>query len=313
MATAIPPTSGRLRLLGRDPRLLRARGGEIRPPARLSAAETSAITRASRWWSFVEYFALLKEVPAARIPGRGWAAGGRADRARRQGEGEAAHPCPGGMLRRVGVAARRSSTSPSCCLLDEPTAGLDPEQRVAFPGLAARAGRGRAPPSWSAHTWFEDVGAACTQVALMGPGKESSSRAPPATWPSWGEGYGAGDAPLGARGTARSSRRHGHDGRVAAARLPAGFRPVPGAGPAAARAAAAGTAQQTRCCGCCRWPPALFLVHHPTARSWPCRRCGTCAPPAMQTGAPGGVRVAGGRRGRVDGVTGRPPPHHPTW
>ena len=50
MATVIPPTSGRLRLLGRDPGRY---GPRRRDPAtaRLPAAEPRATTRASRWRS----------------------------------------------------------------------------------------------------------------------------------------------------------------------------------------------------------------------------------------------------------------------
>jgi len=62
----IPPTSGTLRLLGRDPgsygprREIRAGSG--------TCPRTSATTRVHRWWSSSSTFALLKEMPTARIP-----------------------------------------------------------------------------------------------------------------------------------------------------------------------------------------------------------------------------------------------------
>src|SRR5262249_34673407 len=65
-ATAIPPTSGRLRLLGRDPRSsaprreIRRRLGYL--PQNLGYYGGFTVAE------FVEYFALLKEMPAARIP-----------------------------------------------------------------------------------------------------------------------------------------------------------------------------------------------------------------------------------------------------
>jgi len=66
MATAIPPTSGTLRLLGCDPgsyaprREIRRRLGYL--PQNLGYYPGFTVTE------FVEYFALLKEVPAARVP-----------------------------------------------------------------------------------------------------------------------------------------------------------------------------------------------------------------------------------------------------
>ncbi len=88
MATAIPPTSGSLRLLGRDPgsygprREIRRRLGYLPQNPGYYPGFTVV--------EFVEYFALLKEMPAARVPAA-VAASGRAGRAGRQGKGEAAH------------------------------------------------------------------------------------------------------------------------------------------------------------------------------------------------------------------------------
>jgi ABC-2 type transport system ATP-binding protein len=72
------------------------------------------------------------------------------------------------MLRRVGIA-QAIVNQPELLLLDEPTAGLDPEQRVAFRALLRELGR-RATVIVSTHL-VEDVGAACSQVALMDQGK----------------------------------------------------------------------------------------------------------------------------------------------
>src|SRR5439155_8291353 len=66
MATAVPPTSGELRLLGRDPlsyaprREIRRRLGYL--PQNLGYYPGFTVVE------FVEYFALLKEVPAGQIP-----------------------------------------------------------------------------------------------------------------------------------------------------------------------------------------------------------------------------------------------------
>src|SRR5437868_7504396 len=74
----------------------------------------------------------------------------------------------GGMLRRVGIA-QAIVNEPELLLLDEPTAGLDPEQRVSFRALLRDLGQ-CATIVVSTHL-VEDVGAACAQVALMDRGK----------------------------------------------------------------------------------------------------------------------------------------------
>jgi ABC-2 type transport system ATP-binding protein len=96
------------------------------------------------------------------------------------------------MLRRVGVA-QAIVNQPGLLLLDEPTAGLDPEQRVAFRALLRDLGQ-RATVMVSTHL-VEDVGAACTQVALMDRGRIVFHGTPEALT-ARGDGYGTGDVPL---------------------------------------------------------------------------------------------------------------------
>ena len=78
----------------------------------------------------------------------------------------------GGMLRRVGIA-QAIVNDPDLLLLDEPTAGLDPEQRVQFRSLMRSLGE-RATVIVSTHL-VEDVGAACGEVALMSAGRSCSA------------------------------------------------------------------------------------------------------------------------------------------
>ncbi len=73
----------------------------------------------------------------------------------------------GGMLRRVGIA-QAIVNDPDLLLLDEPTAGLDPEQRVGFRALLRSLGE-TSTVVVSTHL-VEDVGAACSEVALMDTG-----------------------------------------------------------------------------------------------------------------------------------------------
>jgi ABC-2 type transport system ATP-binding protein len=189
LATVIPPTSGRLRLLGRDPgvygprREVRRRLGYL--PQNLGYYPGFTVVE------FVEYFALLKDMPAGRVPGAVAAAVervGLGDKARAK-----LRTLSGGMQRRVGIA-QAIVNQPELLLLDEPTAGLDPEQRVAFRALLRELGQ-RATVIVSTHL-VEDVGAACSQVALMDQGKLVFDGTP-AELTARAEGTAAaGDAPL---------------------------------------------------------------------------------------------------------------------
>src|SRR6266576_5515678 len=188
MATVIPPTTGRLRLLDRDPgaygprREVRRRLGYL--PQNLGYYPGFTVAE------FVEYFALLKEMPAARVPAAVATAVERVDlcgRARAK-----LRTLSGGMLRRVGIA-QAIVNEPELLLLDEPTAGLDPEQRVHFRVLLRELGQ-RATVVVSTHL-VEDVGAACSQVALMDQGKVVFDGTP-GELTARGTEHGTGDAPL---------------------------------------------------------------------------------------------------------------------
>jgi ABC-2 type transport system ATP-binding protein len=188
MATVIPPSGGMLRLLGFDPgsygprREIRRRLGYL--PQSLGYYPGFTVTE------FVEYFALLKEVPADRVPAAVTAAIEQVD----LGSKATAklRTLSGGMLRRVGIA-QAIVNSPDLLLLDEPTAGLDPEQRVTFRDLLRGIGAS-ATVVVSTHL-VEDVGAACTEVALMDGGK-IVFHGTPGDLTARGEGHSIGDAPL---------------------------------------------------------------------------------------------------------------------
>ena len=114
----------------------------------------------------VEYFAWLKEVPSSRIgpaAQRAIERVGLSDRA-----GDKMKTLSGGMVRRVGMA-QAIVNDPDLLLLDEPTTGLDPEQRVSFRELMRDLGQD-ACVLVSTHL-VEDIAASCEDVVLMESGR----------------------------------------------------------------------------------------------------------------------------------------------
>lgn len=115
---------------------------------------------------FVAYVAWLKEMDGARIA----AAVERAvDRVGLTDRIDARmKTLSGGMVRRVGIA-QAIVNEPDLLLLDEPTAGLDPEQRVEFRALMRELGE-RVTVILSTHL-VEDVVTACSDVTLVEAGR----------------------------------------------------------------------------------------------------------------------------------------------
>jgi len=146
-------------LLGRDPgsygprREIRRRVGDLSQNFGYYPGFTVA--------EFVEYFALVKDLPSRQVRRAVAAAveqvglGGKARSRLRT--------LSGGMLRRAGIA-QAIVNQPELLLLDEPTAGLDPGQQVAFRALLR--GRGQWSTVIVSTHLVEDVGAACGEVAL---------------------------------------------------------------------------------------------------------------------------------------------------
>jgi len=189
LATALAPGGGTVRLLGYDVRdhaqrrELRRRLGYL--PQALGYYPNFTVAE------FVEYFALLKEMPHERVRPAVARAIERVelgDRARAK-----LKTLSGGMLRRVGIA-QAIVNEPDLLLLDEPTAGLDPEQRVTFRRLLREVGT-RGTVIVSTHL-VEDVGAACGQVALMQGGRIVFQGTPGQLMDRGDDTDVAGDSPL---------------------------------------------------------------------------------------------------------------------
>lgn len=164
LATVLRPAGGTLELLGRDATDTRA----LPPVRRQLGYLPQQVGFYPRFTvaEYVEHLAWLKEVPAADIPvavERALSRVGLADRA-----GDRMRTLSGGMVRRAGMA-QAIVNDPQVLLLDEPTAGLDPEQRVSFRALLRELGSDSCVVV-STHL-VEDVAAACTDVLLIDEGR----------------------------------------------------------------------------------------------------------------------------------------------
>ncbi|MFJ8730130.1 ABC transporter ATP-binding protein [Streptomyces bauhiniae] len=200
LATVARPSGGSVELLGRDSADQRERS-EIRRQLGYLPQEFGYYP-AFTVREFVAYVAWLKEVPADRVPAaveRAVRRVGLADRADAK-----MRTLSGGMVRRVGIA-QAVVNDPSLLLLDEPTAGLDPEQRVEFRELLRELGTS-ATVVVSTHL-VEDVAAACTEVTLLDAGR-IAYQGTPASLTRLGEtSDGPGDHPI-ERGYTAALRAH---------------------------------------------------------------------------------------------------------
>lgn len=159
LATVLKPAGGRLEMLGgRGQRELRAEIGYL--PQQFGYYARFTVRE------FVEYMAWLKEMPEAEIPGATQRAIDRTDLSARADD--KLKTLSGGMVRRAGIA-QAIVNDPRILLLDEPTAGLDPEQRMHFRTLLRSLAKDTCVVV-STHL-VEDVATACTDVVIMDEGK----------------------------------------------------------------------------------------------------------------------------------------------
>jgi ABC-2 type transport system ATP-binding protein len=166
LATVLAPDSGSLRVLGADPF---EPAGRLRIRRQLGyLPQDAGFHRSFTAFEAVDYLAVLKEHTASRD---------RHDEVRRVlelvGLSEVAtkkvRALSGGMRRRLGLAQALLG-EPRLLVLDEPTAGLDPQQRVRFRDLVSEAGEGRAVVLSTHQT--EDVAAVCSHVVVVTQGRE---------------------------------------------------------------------------------------------------------------------------------------------
>ncbi|MFD0786239.1 ABC transporter ATP-binding protein [Micromonospora azadirachtae] len=188
LATVLRPDQGDIRLLGHhigDPAALRQARRQLGYLPQTFGFYPRFTVR-----EFVEYFAWLKEMPPARIAlavDRAIERVGLLERA----DDRMKH-LSGGMLRRAGIA-QAIVNDPRLLLLDEPTAGLDPEQRVQFRTLLRELGLDTV-VLVSTHL-VEDVVVACTRVNLLDGGRLVFTGLPDELIAAGGDGD-SGDSPI---------------------------------------------------------------------------------------------------------------------
>ncbi|MCC5579774.1 ATP-binding cassette domain-containing protein [Microtetraspora sp. AC03309] len=184
LAGVLPPTSGRVVVGGND---LATRTGRLAVQRRLGyLPQDLGLYPDLSAHEFLDYIGLLKglddDTARRRQIGELLDMVGLADVARRKLKGFS-----GGMRRRVGIAQALLG-DPALVVVDEPTAGLDPEERIRFRTLLAGIA-GHRTVLLSTHI-VEDVAQTCQEAAVMakgavvftGPVSGIVERAQGATW-----------------------------------------------------------------------------------------------------------------------------------
>ncbi|MEU0220022.1 ABC transporter ATP-binding protein [Streptomyces sp. NPDC006265] len=165
LATALPADRGAFTVLGHDPGTARGRQ-EVR--RRLGyLPQTPGFHPDFTAFEFVDYVAILRELTDR---------GARHREVRRvldevglaEVRGKRIRKLSGGMRQRVALGAALVG-EPGFLVLDEPTVGLDPEQRMRFRELIAGAGEGRTVLLSTHQT--EDVAMLCHRVIVMAGGR----------------------------------------------------------------------------------------------------------------------------------------------
>jgi len=172
LATVMAPTAGEVAILGRNPASPRDRL-EIRRRLGYMPQEPG-FHRNFTAFEFVDYVAILKEMTNRRAR--------HAEVKRvmhsvglRDVEDRRIKALSGGMRRRVALAQALLG-APELLILDEPTAGLDPKQRLRFRETMSHLGEDRSILLSTHQT--EDVAALCPRVIVMNHGTALFSGTP---------------------------------------------------------------------------------------------------------------------------------------
>ncbi|TQS42384.1 ATP-binding cassette domain-containing protein [Cryptosporangium phraense] len=193
VATAATPDSGHLRVLGFDPL---TGAGRLATRRRIGyLPQDPGFHRSFTAFEFVDYVAILKELTERRSRHAAVRdaldAVGLGDR-----RGSRIRTLSGGARQRVALAAALVG-DPPVLILDEPTVGLDPEQRMRFRELIADLGEQRSVLLSTHQT--EDVMSLCREVIVLDHGAvrftgtpaELTALADGRVWTSTARGEGA--------------------------------------------------------------------------------------------------------------------------
>ena len=160
LVTVLKPSAGTIRVCGLD---TAAQGKEVRARVGYLPQELAMYPSLSVW-DFVNYMAQIKGIRDKKAVSAVLEEVEMLEFSRRK-----IGQLSGGMKRRVGIAQALIG-NPPILVVDEPTAGLDPEERVRFRGLLSRyASEGRT-VLLSTHI-VEDIHQLCGELAVLRKGR----------------------------------------------------------------------------------------------------------------------------------------------
>lgn len=160
LVTVLSPSAGTIRVCGFDSR---KQGNEIRERIGYLPQELAMYPSLSVF-DFVNYMAELKGIHDKKAVNEVLEQVEMLEFSKRK-----IKQLSGGMKRRVGIAQALIG-NPQILVVDEPTAGLDPEERVRFRGLLSRYAREGRTVLLSTHI-VEDVHQLCEELAVLRKGR----------------------------------------------------------------------------------------------------------------------------------------------
>jgi len=163
LVTLMQPTSGQVLVDGRD---ISGYRKEMRKMVGYLPQDFRFFTKL-RSWEFLDYAARLAGMNSKKERGE------RVDEMLEsvglfEFRNRMANKLSGGMKRRLGIA-QALIASPSVIIVDEPTTGLDPEERIRFRNLLSDLGHSETIIVLSTHI-VGDISSTCNQMALLNEG-----------------------------------------------------------------------------------------------------------------------------------------------